>query len=352
LNSFDVVILSVGDRGVGLANQLAQTKKVAFIKAFDHYISEDMESPFGFFLDSARSSYWEESPFGFSVKTLEKSFHFKETFLSSVYRERAEYQSLLSNGDVADFKHNWLKALLTQLTTGVERFLNSGREDVSFVFKDFGCLKNVPQKLNSDIFVFPGGDLRVDDQLTCFSCPEFGEIKSKDVVCLLNPEELRRFKEDLYSIFFSKSYIKPYWCWQRLTFDFDDEGYPVPMYLVLADPNDIPWNHERFLCLKRSLVVENRMELWVKIPYSICDFEESVQKITATLQSYFPNFKWNCQSDGWQTPTCLFPIYSKDGLGQMKLRPDVYYGWSAEDLSPNGFLKREKNILKSLIKSS
>jgi len=353
LNFFDVVILSVEGRGISLANQLAQTKKVAFIKSFDHYSSEDVEGPFGFFLDSVRPLHWKESFSGFSVKTPEKSFHFKEIFLSSVYQGRVEYQQLLSRNS-GDFKHTWLKTLLRQLTTGVDTSLNDDRktrEDFSFVFKDFGCLKNVPQKLNSDVFVFSGGGFRVDEKLTCFSCPEIGEIKSKDVVCLLNPEEMRCFKENFYHIFFSKSYIQPYWCWQRLTFEFEDEGYPVPLYLVLADPENIPWNHERLICLKRSLAVENRMELWLKIPYSSCGFSSSVRHIKQILKNYFPKFKWSCQSDDWETPTCLFPIYSKDGLGQMKLRPDVYYGWSAEDLSPNGFLNREQSILKSLLGS-
>ncbi|MDE0152072.1 MAG: hypothetical protein OXK80_06245 [Bdellovibrionales bacterium] len=348
MNSFDVVILSVDGRGISLANQLAQTKKVAFIKAFNPYVSEDLEGPFGFFIDSVRPSYWEESPDGFSIKTLEKSFHFKETLLSSVYQERIEYQNLLS-GSLDHFKDNWLRPLLVQLTTGVDKPLNDMKNsDVSFVFKDFGLLKHNSQTLNSGISVFKGNDLNFDDKLKCFSHPEFGEIKSRELVCLLNPEEARRFNEDFYHIFFSKSYAHPYWCWQRLTFDFEDEGYPVPVHLVLADPNDIPWDHERLICLKKSLAVENHMSVWMKIPYSSCDFEESLQKINTTLKKYFPNFKWSCQSDGWETPTCLWPVYSKKGLSQMQLKSPVYYGWSAEDLSPNGFFSREQNILKSL----
>lgn len=348
LNSFDVVILSVDGRGISLANQLARTKKVAFIKAFNSYASEDLEGPFGFFLDFVRPPYWEESPDGFSIKTLEKSFYFKETLLSPVYQERIEYQNLLSNS-LDNFKHNWLKALLAQLTTGVDRSLNDMKNsDFSFVFKDFGLLKHISQKLNSNISVFTGNDLNFDNKLNCLSHPELGEIKSKDLVCLLNPEEVRRFNEDFYHVFFSKSYVQPYWCWQRLTFDFEDEGYPVPMHLVLADPNDIPWDHERLICLKKSLVVEGRAAVWMKMPYSNCDFEESLQKIKITLKKYFPNFKWNCQSDGWETPTCLWPVYSQKGLNQIQLKSPVYYGWSAGDLSPNGSFNREQNILKSL----
>lgn len=350
MNSFDVVILSVEGRGIGLANQLAQTKKVAFIKIFDHYSSEDAEGPFGFFLDSVRPSHWKESPSGFSVKTPEKSFHFKETFLSSVYQERIEYQQLLSR-DSGDFKHTWLKTLLRQLTTGVDTSLNEDRktrEDFSFVFKDFGLLKNVSQKCSSDVAVFEGDGLSFNEQLNCFSHSQIGEIKGKSIVCLLNPEEMRCFKENFYHIFFSKSYIQPYWCWQRLKFEFEDEGYPVPLYLVLADPENIPWNHERLICLKRSLAVENRVELWLKMPYSSCGFSSSVRHIKQILKNYFPKFKWSCQSDDWETPTCLFPVYSKAGVDQMRLKSDVYYGWSAKDLSPNGYFNREQNILQAL----
>ena len=349
LNSFDVVILSVDGRGISLANQLAQTKKVAFIKALNNYLSEDMEGPFGFFLESVRPSNWVESSSGFSVKTLEKSFHFKESFLSSVYQERVEYQNLLSKNS-GDFKQTWLRALLKQLITGVDTSLNDRkiREDVSFVFKDFGLLKNIPQKLKTGISVFNGEGFGFDEKLDCFSHPEIGEIKSKNIVCLLNPEEMRRFKEHLYHIFFSKSYVQPYWSWQRATFKFDDEGYSVPLYLVLADPEHIPWDHERFICLRRSLVFESRMELWVKVPYSSCDFSESVQHIAKTLENYFPKFKWICQSSDWETPTCLFPVYSKAGLDQMRLKSGVFYRWSAKDLSPNGSFNREQDILKNL----
>ena len=349
LNSFDVVILSVDGRGISLANQLAQTKKVAFIKAFNNYSSEDIEGPFGFFLESVRPPNWVESSSGFSVKTLEKSFHFKESFLSSVYQDRIEYQNLLSNTS-GGFKQTWLRVLLKQLITGVDLSLSQGQadEDVSFVFKDFGLLKNTPQKLHSNISVFNGEGCSFDEKLNWFVHPEIGEIKSKNILCLLNPEEMRRFKEDFYHIFFSKSYVQPYWCWQRLSFEFNDEGYPVPLYLVLATPDHIPWDHERLICLKRSLVVENRIELWVKIPYLSCEFSDSIQKITKTLKNYFPNFKWTCQSGDWETPTCLFPVYSKEGLNRMHLKSNIDYGWSAKDLSPNGFFNREQNILKSL----
>ena len=350
LNSFDVVILSVNGRGIRLANQLAAGKvKVAFIQAFDEYVREDSEGPFGFFLDSVRPSYWEESFSGFSVKTLEKSFHFKETFLSSVYQERLEYQNLLSM-DSKVFQHTWLRALLKQLTTGVDLSLQEiyADEDLSFVFKDFGLLKSISQTFHPSISVFKGDGFNFDIKNHCFSHLKTGEIKSKNIVCLLNPEEMRRFREDFYPVFFSKSYIQPYWCWQRLTFELDDEGYPVPMYLVLADPEHIPWNHERLICLKKSLVFEKRVELWVKMPYASCDFSESVQKITKTLENYFPKFKWTCQNSDWTTPACLFPVYSKEALNRMHFKPAIHYGWSAKDLSPNGCFSREQHIVKNL----
>ena len=332
-----------------MANQLAQTKTVAFIEVFNRCNCEDLEGPFGFFPDSVRPSNWIESSSGFAVKTLKKSFHFKETFLSSVYQKRVEYQNLLSM-DSKNFKHTWLRALFRQLITGVTTSLHdvNADEDVSFVFKDFGLLKNISQKFNSNVSVFSGDDFDFDDKLHCFYHPKTGEIKGKNLVCLLNPEEAGCLKKGLFSVCFSKSYPRPYWCWQRLTFEFDDEGYPVPLYLVLADPAHIPWDHERLICLKKSLVFENRMELWVKIPYSSCDFSESVQKITKTLRSYFPKFKWICQSTDWATPAFLFPVYSKEALNHLRFKPTIHYGWSAKDLSPNGSLNREKNILKNL----
>ncbi len=350
MNSFDIIILSAGGRGVRLANQLAQANKVAFIQVFDDYICEDEEGPFGFFLESVRPSNWVESPSGFSLKTLHKSFHFKEPFLSSVYKNRIEYQNILSTRS-RDFQHNWLRELLRQLTTGVDISLSQDKmdEDVSFVFRDFGLLKNISQKFNSNISVFNENDLSFNEKFNSFSNPKIGEIKGKHIVCLLNPEEMRRFGESFYHIFFSKSYVSPYWCWQRLTFELDDEGYPLPLYLVLADPEGIPWTHERLICLKRSLVFENRMEVWVKIPYSSCDFLESIQNITKTLENYFPKFKWTCQSEDWVTPTCLFPVYSKECVNQMSLKPHIHYIWSAEDLSPNECFNREQNILSTFL---
>lgn len=350
MNSFDIIILSVGGRGVSLANQLAQTKKVAFIEVFNNYTCEDLEGPFGFFLGSVRPPNWVESPSGFSIKNLQQSFYLKEPFLSSVYKNRIEYQNILSTPS-NDFKHNWLRKLLRQLTTGVDIPLNQEKmdKDFSFVFKDFGLLQNISQKFNSNISVFNGNSFNFNEKLNYFSHPELGEIKGENIVCLLNPEEMRRFGEDFYHIFFSKSYSMPYWCWQRLTFDFDDEGYPVPLYLVLADPEDIPWTHERLICLKKSLVFENRMELWVKMPYSSCDFLESIQNITKTLKNYFPKFKWTCQNEDWVTPTCLFPVYSKECLSQMSLKPHIHYTWSAEDLSPNECFNREQNVLKTFL---
>lgn len=348
MNSFDVVILSVKGRGVHLAHQLAQSKKTAVIEIFNHYQPEDLEGPFGFFLDSLRPPHWVESSSGFSVKTLEKSFHFKELLLSSVYQQRAEYQNLLSISSKG-FKNNWLRILLRQLTAGVDMSLSDvcAGEDFSFVFKDFGLLRSTSQKFNSNVSVFSGDGFDFNEKLNCFSHPEKGKIKGENIVCLLNPEEMKLFKKDWQCIFF-KSSLRPHWCWQRLSFKFEDEGYFAPLYLVLADPKNIPWDYERLICLKRSLTFENHIELWVKVPYVSCDFSESVQKITKALENYFPNFQWTCKSTGWGTPVGLFPIYPRKTLSQMRFKPGIHYGYSAEDLSPHGWFKREQAILKAL----
>ena len=348
MNSFDVVVLSVNGRGVPLVNQLAQKRKTAVIEIFSDYCSEDIEGPFGFFLDSIRPSHWVESSAGFSVKTLEKSFHFKEFFLSSVYRKRAEYQNLLSINS-KDFKHLWLRALFRQLTTGVDVSLKDvcTDEDCSFVFKDFGLLKNISQKFNSHISVFNGDGFDFNEKLNCFFHPKKGEIKGKNIICLLNPEEMKCFKESWSRLFFKVS-ARPYWCWQRLPFEFEGGGYPVPLYLVLADPNHIPWDHERLICLKRSLVFKNHIDLWIKRPYLSCHFSESLQKIMQILENYFPKFQWTCKSRNWVTPGGLFPVYSREALSQMRFKSGIHYGWTAEDISPNGGAKREKCILSSL----
>ena len=332
-----------------LANQLAQKRKTAVIEIFSDCYSEDMEGPFGFFLDSIRPSHWVESSSGFSIKTLEKSFHFKETLLSSVYQQRAEYQNLLSVNS-KDFKHLWLRALLRQLTTGVDVSLKDVRrdEDCSFVFKDFGLLKNISQKFNSNISVFNGDGFEFNEKLNCFFHPKKGEIKGNNIVCLLNPEEMKHFKENGRRFFF-KSCGSPYWSWQRLPFEFEGGGYPVPLYLVLADPNHIPWDHERLICLKRSLAVENHIDLWIKRPYFSFDFSESLQKIIQTLESYFPKFQWTCKSRNWVTPVGLFPVYSREALSQMCFKSGIYYGWTAKDLSPNEWFQRKKHILNSLL---
>ena len=349
MNLFDVVILSVNKRGVPLANQLAQKRKTAVIEMDSGYCSEDIEGPFGFFLDSIRPSYWVESSAGFSVKTLEKSFHFKETLLSSVYQQRSEYQNLFSVNS-KEFKHLWLRSLIKQSTTGVDVSLKDAHadEDFSFVFKDFGLLKNTSQTFNSNISVFSGDGFDFNEKLNCFFHPKKGEIKGKNIVCLLNPEEMKSFKESWHRFFF-KSSIRPYWCWQRLPFEFEGGGYPIPLYLVLADPGHIPWDHERLICLKRSLVSENHINLWIKRPYVSCDFSESLQKIIKTLDSYFPKFQWTCKSRNWGTPVDLFPVYSREALNKMRLKPGIHYGWSIKDISLNGWFKREQNILKSFL---
>lgn len=350
MNSFDVVILSVNGRGIPLARQLTQKKrKTAVIEIFNDYHSADRAGPFGFFIHSVRPSHWVESSAGFSVKTLEKSFHFKEFFLSSVYQQRAEYQNLLSINS-KDFKHLWLRVLLKQLTTGVDVSLKDvhAGEDFSFVFKDFGLLQNISQKFNSNISVFSGDDFDFNEKKNCFFHPFKGEVKGENIVCLLNPEEMKHFKENWRQIFF-KSSAKPYWCWQRLPFKFEGGGYPVPLYLVLADPNHIPWNHERLICLKRSLIRKNHIDLWIKRPCFSCHFSESLQRITKALESYFPKFQWTCQSRGWVTPVDLFPVYSRKDLSQMCFRPGVHYGWPVKDISPNGWFRKEQNILKSLL---
>ncbi len=314
---------------------------------------EDVIGPFGFFEDSSTQRRWIESYSGFSIQSSKESFYFKDFFLSSVYKKRVSFSSLTSpSHNRKDFQVMWIHHLMSQLSSSIE--ISEGQvRDSSYVFKDFGVLKPpvpVEKLLKNEVVLSKNLDWKWDAEKRVLFRENKEEIQVENIILLLNPEELHHFNPDWSSSFFFKDKESTRWSWQRFLFQFDDEGYPFPSHLVLVDPEDLPWTHERLLCLKSSLIEKNKMDIWGLFPahYSEVEFKECVERIHHKLNQLLPRFSWNCIQKSFVTPSFLFPVYSPQSVKKMKFVSSAFYGWPMQDMSENGWLKQEERIFQQI----
>ena len=354
LKNFDVAIVSAFSRGLELAHQLTQShQKVMFIDVTSslNCSSEDLLGPFGFFKIPETPQRWIESEGGFSIQTNKESFYFKDFFLSSIYKNRSSFASLRQPSLYGkDFKTQWIHHLISRLTSSLEKeMVQSYDLPLTRVFKPFGILSSPPKiekVLSKDVTLFQNKNWNKKGLV--LSCEKEGEIQVQKIILLLNPEELYRFNADWYSSFFSQKKMNIRWSWQRFSFQFNDDGYHLPSHLVLADPENLPWTHERMLCLKRSLISKNQMDVWGLFPahYSMKDF--NVELIQEQLNHLLPQFGWEYQKKSFVTPSFLFPVYSQSCVRKMKAQPSHFCGWPMHDISENGWLRQEKAILQQV----
>ena len=330
LSSFDVVIVSAFSRGVNLAHELsARHKKVLFIDISKKLscLPADKVGPFGYFGDS------QEETTPFAVQSSKESFYFKDFFLSFVYNKRPSFSSLIK-GFQKDFQSDWIHHLLQQMFLGVKTPINPQKElNSSYIFKDFSLIQSITpakQLLEGDIEFSDSADWKWENNTLIGE----KEVNSDHFIFLLNPQEFSKWS--------SIKQPSPSWSWQRFLFQFEDDGYSLPSYLVLADPHEFPWTHERLLCLKR--VSQNRFNVWGLFPfhYSKEQFKECEQRVCAQLNQRLPQFKWKCYQKSFVTPSFLFPVYSKeDGL-------DSNIFWHPNDISANGWMAQEEKILEQI----
>ena len=327
MSSFDVVIVSAFSRGVNLANKLSAHNKVLFVDISKTLpcLPADKVGPFGYFTDSQTTPL--------IVQTSKESFDFKNFFLSPVYKKRPSFSSLI-NGFQKNFQSDWVHHLFHQMFLGVKTPIDPQKElNSNHVFKDFGLKQMVTpaqQLLEDGVFFSENTDWKWRDNTLV------GEkkIESDRFIFLLNPQEFSKWN--------SLEKVSPSWSWQRFLFQFEDDGYPFPSYLILADPHDLPWTHERLLCLKR--VSKNRFNVWGLFPfhYSKEQFKECEQRVRSRLDQRFPQFKWKCNQKSFVTPSFLFPVYSHT------LEIDPHLFWPQEDISENGWMAQEEKILKQI----
>ena len=361
LKYFDIAIVSAFSRGVELAHQLIQSnKKVMFIDVSRalNALPEDLSGPFGFFENSLTPRRWVESTCGFSIQTSNESFYFKDFFLPSVYKNRLSFSSLKNPSSYSKkFQVQWIHHLLHQLFSSVETSMDQTYTTSSAqVFKSFGVLKpslSVEKLLQDEVALFQNVDWKWNAQNLVLSRENKEEFQVQNIVLLLNPEELYHFNSNWYPSFFCKKKISANWSWQRFSFHFNDDGYPFPLYLVLVDPEDLPWTHERNLCLKPSLVEKNKMDVWGSFPahYSNADFKECVKRIHQKLNQLLPRFEWHCSQESFVTPSFLFPIYDSQSVKKIKTKSSHLCGWPMQDMSENGWLQKERKILQQISQS-
>ena len=351
---FDVLILSAWGRGFEFALDLLQLKKkIAFVDLSDGIFpsskvsEEDLSGPFGCFFTEKlkrRKTQWMLEPSGFSVRSQKNYFHFRELLLFPVYQKRKEFQELLRSSKSTNFQNDWLKHLICKLRSGVSdpsRFDFGKKSSMSFVFKEFGVLKgekwgtHVLEKLKKQrIFVFKANEFKFFKKENRVSFKNGENFKAQSVVCFLNPDELNKV--------FDEKIVCSNWAWRR--FPFEQKGSEnFPLYTVLADPSNLPWTHDRLLCLKKSFTESQRINVWGIFPKNI-DLSNSVKRITDTLNKFFPDFGW--KFSGKLSPSFLFPVYST------KQYPFKNYGWlhawPFENLSENGRITKELELLSKI----
>ena len=382
MKSVDVVILSAWKRGLWLAHQLNQlNNKVAFIdisSCWPYVEEEDQAGPFGFFIPQSIESLewwkskWTLSPQGFSVLSDDVFFHFKESFLSSVYEKRKDYQfvqNYLKDSTLRsqNFEDYWLVYLAYSMTSSVETAMNilEPRTFSPLFFQDFGLIsfseesfelenKNIIYQKRSSF------DYRIKKRKEDYLFLNNREIilKTKKIVWMLNPEETSYFHPLLFDFLFKKK-MKPSFCWHRFSFDFDFEDYPFPVHFVCASPRHIPWRDEQFIVVKKDMHFKNRLQAWVKISLksSFNDsenrFQKIAQKIQGELSTKFPNFKCQMRTVKQDIYPFLFPVYKREDVQQLKPLHhfNIFHAWSLYDMSWNGWAAQESRILKQLSQS-
>ena len=374
---WDVIIISAFGRGAGLAGELARlNKKTAFIditQAFPASSEEDLEGPYGFFLSPKITHQdwlfkpWVLCPQGFSVVTQKMPFHFKEFFFSSVYDRHPEYRALktyLKNQkyeDRGDFKKSWLIHLCRSWASAVDfDFLKDEAGKAPPVFEEFGLLpyqKEFQTFLPPDVLFQSQTDhnllIPAHNENFVISNQKGKSFKSRVVIFMLNPLEAYILHAPLFRLLFSKKKIIPKWSWFRFSFEFDGKGCDWPSYLVLADPKILPWTHERFMCIKKSMAHKNRVNVWVKLSYmdkgQTLNVDSLIQKILQKLQDFFPVFRWKHIPQA-MTHHFLFPIYSFQDFQKIEFisHPRFFYSFNPFDLSPTGQALSEIQILNHL----
>ena len=381
MNTFDVLILSAHTKGTWLANELSHTnQKVAFMdvtSCLPVSTIEDQEGPFGFFIpeymDTTHQEWWKRrwlnSIYGFSVLTPERFLHFKESFLSSVYQGQKDFRVIQDYFEKSvalnnSFQDEWLVRLSHYLVSGVDHSLNKKiwkAPALPSLFGDFGILSlqsNAESLLNPNIHFFKKNQWSLSVQKTK------GRYQIRDhqgnlflttqqLVCLLNPEELKQIHSSLFFLFFKKE-VLPLWCWRRFEFDFEFDGYPFPVHSVKVCPKKIPWTHEKLLCLKPSVLFSNRLNVWAKLPFADEGHSDSlrwIQEFNQELSLLFPHFQKKWRQNQSPTPSFLFPVYSDSGWKKLHVlsQPNVFYGHSPNDLSWNGVAFSEHTTLKHLL---
>ena len=381
MKSVDVVILSAWKRGLWLAQQLAQfNNKVAFIdlsSCWPYVEEEDQAGPFGFFLPKSMNRFqqewwkskWTPSLQGFSVLSDDVFFHFKESFLSSVYEKRKDYQfvrNYLKNPNIQSqkFEDHWLVHLVYSMVSSLETTMNT-LEPQSFsplFFQDFGLISFSEENFefeNKNIIYQKRNifDYRIKKRKEDYLFLNNREIilKTKKIVWMLNPEETNCFHPLLFGFFFKKK-VEPSFFWHRFSFDFDFEGYPFPDHFVCASPRHVPWRDEQFIVVKKDIHFKNRLQAWVKLSLqnSVNDsenrFQKTAQRIQEELGKKFPKFKCQLSSVKQNIYPFLFPVYNGEDVKQLKpiSHFNIFHAWSLYDMSWNGWAVQEDRILEQL----
>ena len=358
MKSYDAIVIAALPEGFFLSQKLfKQGKNILWLNGSPSLPPEDLEGPFGCFqtnfMPLQASIPCHE---GFCVITHSHSFHFKNTFLQSVYKKRKEYQELLQTlrgqkPKTLDFQTQWLSSLTQRLTLGVDLPMNkTSSSPIPPVTNSFQLLsvRHLPALPHHLVLKnHKKWTLRKEKSRFIFSF-ENTPIQSSNLILLLNP--LTAVQRGLSSLFITPP-PPPVWTWQRFSFTADLPS-SLPPYMVLADPKNLPWTHEKLLCIKKSFIQKDLMHVWAKIPYKesfqLKARKKTAAKILSTLNHYFPKLKKESIPENEHLNNTLFPIYSEKSLSKIQLDSKVIDGWEAWDLSLNSYRSQENKIQQQI----